>query len=150
MRPLIIGQAPGPNTNPLEPLSGRCGERLAELCGLGPRAFLDRFERRNLIDRFPGSAGKGDRFPLPAARRAALITSRSFAGRDVVLLGDGVARAFELWQVVPRLHWLHDEMWGASRLAVAPHPSGVSRWWNDQANAEKARRFWSRLAAGIR
>jgi uracil-DNA glycosylase len=60
-RPIIVGQAPGPNTDPLEPLSGRSGARLAELCGITHPEFLARFDRRNLLPKFPGrSGGKGD------------------------------------------------------------------------------------------
>ena len=74
VRPLLIGQAPGPRSDPAEPLAGRCGARLAGLCGIGQDEFLRRFERVNLIDRFPGKASKGDRFPLDEARwRAAML-----------------------------------------------------------------------------
>lgn len=44
-KPLLIGQAPGPRTDPAVPLSGRCGSRLAELCRLEVAEFMDRFEQ---------------------------------------------------------------------------------------------------------
>ena len=69
MRVLLIGQAPSRMSDPAEPLSGPCGGRLADLCGLSLPDFLARFDRVNLIDRFPGKAAKGDLFPVDRARR---------------------------------------------------------------------------------
>jgi uracil-DNA glycosylase len=145
MRPLVIGQAPGPNTDPALPLSGRCGDRLADLAGLTPDNFRLMFELTNLLPTFPGKAGKGDLFPIDEARVAALrmLVSGRLGARPVVLLGANVERAFALAPDVPVLRW-------RPRLAVlvatCPHPSGVSRWWNDPANERAARRFWRRLA----
>ena len=60
-RPLLIGQAPGPNTDPGVPLSGASGRRLAALCGLGLDEFLALFDRANLLPEFPGKLGKGEK-----------------------------------------------------------------------------------------
>ena len=49
MKPLIIGQAPAAGSNPREPLSGNSGRRLAALCGIPHEAFLDAFERVELL-----------------------------------------------------------------------------------------------------
>lgn len=148
MRPLVVGQAPGPNTDPEQPLSGRCGERLAFLCGVSRAEFLLRFERANLIHKFPGKAGKGDRFPPLAASRGLvdLLIFGSLSGRPVVMLGTNVARVFGFNpREVELFRW--NVMSGSGlRLALAPHPSGISRWWNEPANVELARRFWRRLA----
>ena len=40
--------------------------------------------------------------------------------------------------VVSFLEWTRV---GRARVAVISHPSGVSRWWNDQGNARRAREF---------
>lgn len=144
MRPLLIGQAPGPATDPGHPLSGRTGARLAGLFRFDEDEFLAAFDRVNLIGRFPGKAGKGDAFPLQIARRRALALSRRFEGRTVVLLGGSVSAAFRV-TAVPILRWRRGAL-GAARLAVAPHPSGISRWWNDPENVRAAARFFRRLA----
>lgn len=148
MKPLLVGQAPGPTSDPEEPLSGRCGDRLAELCGLEPAKFLARFRRVNLIDEFPGKAAKGDAFPLDLARRGAVdfLITGVFHTTRVVLLGDNVAKAFGFRPGhFPLLKFLPC---GATRhgIAFCPHPSGVNRWWNEPANELAARCFWRRLA----
>lgn len=144
-RPLIVGQAPGPNTDPARPLSGRCGRRLAELCGLGPDDFALLFERVNVISDFPGKAGKGDLFPLREAQEIAggMMMNGDLSDRPVVLLGDHVARAFFLPRALKPFVWIPGL---AFRIAICPHPSGVNRWWNEEANVRRARRFWRRLA----
>lgn len=148
MKPILIGQAPGPRSDPEHPLSGRCGERLADLCGLSLPQFLDAFERANLIKRFPGKSGKGDHFPINEARKEVveLLIFGRLAGRRVVLLGDHVATAFGFpAKQVERLRWNFVDGSGLS-IAFCPHPSGISHWWNDKANVAKARRFWRELA----
>jgi uracil-DNA glycosylase len=134
---IIIGQAPGPRGDG-EPLSGQAGRRLSALCGLTVDAYLAQFERVNLLTHFPGKAGKGDAFPLPAARKAAAALLPALEGRRVVLLGGKVAAAFGLQQA-PLLVW---RPLGGAMVAVAPHPSGINRWWNDPRNVRRARRFW--------
>lgn len=148
MKPLIVGQAPGPRSDPEEPLSGRCGARLADLCGITPEQFLARFRRVNLIDKHLGKVGKGDRFPMDQARKGAvdLLMTGAIARSPVVLLGANVARAFgfgpgsyPLLRLLPRPASPHG-------IALCPHPSGVNRWWNDHSNDLAARRFWTWLA----
>lgn len=145
-RPLLVGQAPGPRTDPREPLSGRCGARLAALCGMEPGEFMAAFERINLIDRHPGAAAKGDLFPAGPARRAAvkMLVGGKMSGRKVVMLGGNVSRAFCVDGCTP-LVWFWT---GAVHFAICPHPSGVNRWWNEPRNVRAARRFWRGLARG--
>lgn len=144
-RPLIIGQAPGrcrPG-DPGEPLAGRSGGRLASLCGLPLPEFLARFERDNLLTEFPGKAGKGDRFTSPReARRLAERFRPVVEGRRVVVLGFSTAAAFQ----ITHRALVFAPYWGGL-FAFSPHPSGVSLWWNDPANAARARAFWSALAS---
>jgi uracil-DNA glycosylase len=146
---LIVGQAPSRGRDGLEPLSGRSGRRLADLCGLTLEAFLARFDRVNLLAEWPGSAGaKGDAFPIDEARAAAESLAEVVAARDrIVLLGWNVARAFRFAGDVDG--WFD---WGrlsrdCGEVVVAPHPSGVNLWWNDPANVARARAFWRALAA---
>lgn len=144
MRPLLIGQAPSRGSDPALPLSGRSGGRLAALCGVDASDLRRRFDLLNLLDRWPGKDGKRDAFPVDAARRRAidlLLSGRMF-GRRVVMLGGAVALTFGIRRY-DYLRWSANE---TLTLAVAPHPSGVSRWWNDEANVEIARAFWHDLA----
>jgi uracil-DNA glycosylase len=138
---LIVGEAPG--RRPGQPLSGRCGDRLAALLQL-PRQLWDlsgEVSACNLLDRWPGPAGKGSAFPTGLARlRAHELACRLDAGTVVVLLGRRLARA-------ARVQAAYFE-WGSlgrARCVVVPHPSGVNRWWNDQANQDQAARFFARL-----
>jgi uracil-DNA glycosylase len=148
LRPLVIGQAPGPNTDPEQPLSGRCGARLADLCGLPQDDFLLLFDRENLVRRFPGKAGKGDHFPAHRARAGLvdLLLFGALSGRPVVMLGNNVARVFGFRPAEVELFRWNVMDGSGLRLALCPHPSGVSRWWNEEANQRAARRFWKALA----
>ena len=146
MRPLLIGQAPSRSRARLAPLSGQSGRRLARYCDVNLAGFLHMFERRNLLTDWPGKApGGGDLFPVLDGRRAADAMREAVSERVVVLLGAGVARAFRLHHL-PILTWskFHKDSLGA--VAVCPHPSGRSRWWNDPANREAAIAFWRELA----
>lgn len=144
------------------------GEAAADLAAaaLGPRtrsgARLDRllrgrgFDALNLLAR---SMGPADEWPAAAARERARELFRTvLAGREVVLLGRRVARAFA--GMHPALDALHpapyfssaypvvpDDRggWGACRAWIAPHPSGRSRWWNDPRNRDCAAAFFSRI-----
>jgi len=157
MRPLLIGQAPGPNTDPecpLFPVPARAtGGRLQELTGLTRGDYLRTFDRMNLLPYFPGSDAQGDRFPVPDAKFAARAIRPLLNGRTVVLVGRNVATAFgfkfefhewcEHWYARRRCSVQKDN--GTCRMAVTPHPSGRSRWYNDPDNVEQAERFWRDL-----
>ncbi len=156
VRPLLIGQAPGPNTNPDLPLfpvpSTSAGGRLAELTGLSRGEYVKRFERINLLPEFPGKTKKEDKFPAAQARFAAQIMRPFLAGRTVVLVGRGVANAFGLdpnikfhnWFVHPvkRRCPIAKDDWFA-RVVIIPHPSGRSRWYNEDGNRALAEAFWA-------
>lgn len=98
----------------------------------------------NLFEDWPGSAGKGSRFPLPEARgRAAALLLSVRAGfefdgsdvaaaRRVVLVGRRVASAFGL-ERRPFYEWLPLNEIADLPAVIVPHPSGVSRVWNDPA-----------------
>lgn len=134
-RPLLVGQAPSRDTDGGLPFSGRSGRRLAALAGF-PHADLGaRFELANVLDRWPGKAARGDRFPAREARAAA--ARLPLAGRRVVFVGAGVAAAFGARPPAP-LAWFDH---AGARCALLPHPSGVNRWWNDPAHAAAAAAF---------
>lgn len=141
---LVIGEAPSKYmdqrgfTKPLL-LASR---DLAELAGLRwPKEWEEVVEVRNVLDKFPGRqlSGKGDLFPIWEAQSEA--SKMSFEGYPrVVLLGRRVGSAFGLSG-----DWFCWTTFKGTSVAVAPHPSKVSHWWNSKENVEAARQFW-RLA----
>lgn len=149
-----MGQAPSRASGPVA-FDGRSGRRVAELCGAPELPF----RAVNLVERWPGPSrgGKGDAFPMDQARRGALRVARLIARERparVLLAGRRVAEAFG-WRGAPLLAWAEAEVLVGGRpvaevaAAVIPHPSGVSRWWNDPANEGAARAFLADLAEGL-
>lgn len=142
MRPLIIGEAPSKNEFPPTPIEGRIGRRLASYAGLSFEEFLTRFDRVNLLSVRQDTAEKGFTFDRVAALESwRIIARRIKPGQTVLLLGKRVADAvgcvndyFEPCRLV-----------GGITLYVVPHPSGVSRWWNDEKNKERMRGFMTEL-----
>ena len=136
---LLVGQAPSKLTEGLGAFRGRSGRFLAGMLGTTLEGFLASVEAVNLLDRWPGKAGKGDRFPAKLAGKKARLLP--VVGRTVVLAGLNVAKAFghvgrrflEVWRS------------GGATFALVPHPSGVNRWWNDPANKEAAAELLGRL-----
>jgi hypothetical protein len=106
---------------------------MADMFGVQSDEFIDVFDTANLINRFPGKQGKGDAFP---AKEAAICAARfDLSGRPlVVLMGKNVARAFG----EHRRGYLELFDLRSIPAVVAPHPSGINRWWNDAANCEQA------------
>lgn len=148
-RVLLVGEAPSRAIDH-QPSLGLLREDLAELAGVEhPIEWWLLFARANLLPRWPGRSpgGKGDRFPREEARRRARRLRGRF-GRfsRVVLLGRRVEGAFDL----RGSGWFAWRDAFKTRVAVAPHPSKVSRWWNDSNNVALARTFWRELAATAR
>ena len=143
MRPLLIGQAPGPRTDPDLPLFplpvSSAGGRLCKFLGMSTTQYLRTFDRVNLLREFPGRTGTDDKFPITKARIAAQALRPLLAGREVLLMGRGVAQAFDLeipfleWREVPVRRSLpgHEHI---ARFGVVPHPSGRNRWHNSPEN----------------
>lgn len=137
---ILIGQAPGRRGDPAEPLKSK---RLAKLCGISMKKYLETFERINLIKEWPGKQknGKGDAFPEKLAALNAAWLLPKLEARKVIFLGLNVARAF----ASPRedfFVWF--ELGGffqKTEAAIVPHPSGVNHFWNERANRLAAQRF---------
>lgn len=159
LRPLLIGQAPPPSFDPdthspLHPLPEKCsGGRLAEIMGLDARTYLRTFQRINLLRDFPGQRRRPggtrvDHWPKAEARQAAELIAPLLDGRQVILVGRNVARAFSL-EAAPWHEWSSYRVTyppdspALFSVAVVPHPSGLNRWYNDSANLETARAFWT-------
>lgn len=152
-RGLIIGQAPNAAACDGDAaLQGTSEQRLARLAGLSVAELWQRFDRRNLLDHFPGKLpkrqchrreagytlhqGTGDVFPLDRAREKATQMAVDLTDyRLVVLLGLRVAAAFRLPR--PRLLTLDEASLPCAALVI-PHTSGVSHFWNDEAKVRAA------------
>ncbi len=140
MKPLLIGEAPSKNQTDPHPLEGRIGRKLAECAGLSYDAYLDMFDRVNLLAVRQDTKEKGFEFDMKAARESALLMRQSGIMRDrsVVLLGNRVAEAFG----VRSIRFFHGHPHGqGGMLWVMPHPSGINRWWNDPDHHEAACSF---------
>lgn len=133
-RPLLVGEAPGP-TGGGPPLGGRAGRLLDRMAG---RAFVDACDRVNLLDAWPGHAGKASAFPAAEAREAAAALLAVDRHRVLLLAGKRVAGAFGL----RRPEFLCWYPLAGGRLAgVVAHPSGVNRWLNVPLHRELTGRF---------
>lgn len=143
MKPLLIGQAPGPNTDPAVPLvpwpGDSAGARLAALAGFDPQTFLETFDRINLLQTFPGRGKRDDKFPRRDARIAAAAIRPLLAHRHVILVGRNVAQAFGFEQFS-----YHEWFNYGFPVAVVPHPSGRNHWYRKPGHEEIARDFWTR------
>lgn len=152
MKPIMIGQAPGKTENgTLGPCSGVSFARMARVAGARDRdeelKFIQSFDRTNLLASFPGSEARGDTFPRRLAERAAERLRPSLHDRVVLMMGWNVAWAFDFMPQRGYLTWDYGfevaDTWRAA--AVVPHPSGLNRWWNEEANREAARKFFDVL-----
>ena len=151
MKPVLVGQAPGPNTDPelpLYPVPARsAGGRLQRMLGLSRAEYLRLFERTNLLYRYVGTTLNGDRVCRKEARVAAGALQPLLQSRVVVLVGRKVADAFDfheeffVWRRVGNRS-LHTEngWWGC-----IPHPSGRNRLYNDEETVRLLREFFDPL-----
>ena len=145
---IFVGQAPSCETDERPAFTGRCGRFLAEMLGLPQEEMLRRFLFINLLPRFPGKAKGGDAFPMDQARVYAEALASFFSRKNsVVLLGRNVAKAFNLGSL-DLLSWHHPVQTHGARTAMVPHPSGINRWYNDEANREKATWFLRSIEKG--
>ena len=161
MTPIVlVGLAPGPNTNPDLPLfpspSHMTGGRLLTLTGLSRRQYLTLFDRVNLLPYFPGKDKRDDKFPVRPAKLSAQVMKPFFGGRTVILVGRNVAESFGLtikfhewtqWRV--RRYTPFNRHLSVATLAIIPHPSGRNLWYNDPDNKAESARFWENFAERI-
>ena len=134
-KPYVIGEAPGRRNGGL-PLEG-ARRRIGALIGLTAEDMAEMFHWENLLDAWPGyGPNGGSKFPMSDARaRASYLFYEKHREHPFILLGKRVAAAFGVPTNQPWFVWRAD-------VAVCPHPSGLSRWWNDPENVESCREFW--------
>ena len=145
---VLVGQAPNRSSDPSDPLAWEtvAGARLAGALSL-TREEYEAVPRFNLLSEWPGLQGEGDAFPMADASLAARKLAPELDGRLVVALGWRVGKCLGWPQGSRRrvLAWLpvswYDRGVVRFKLAVVPHPSGRSRWWQDVDNVERASAF---------
>ena len=143
---VIVGEAPSKWMQESGSLNALLNSSLEDLCGLSLHEFAERFGRVNLLSNWPGRQGKkGDAFPMAiATERADIMAFKLEDIPKVVLLGRRVQTAFRLDGELDFFEWVSHPVMRS--VCIAPHPSRVSRWWNEQTNRQKAQAFWSKLA----
>lgn len=159
-RVLLIGEAPNRRMY-IEEEEGSDAlviPRLVEMSQVNSDEFDRLFSRANILAEWPGrsSEGVGDAFPFDQAYQQATRFKKAsiLRGFDaVVLLGRRVESCFFAvtsrtefftWRPLPEVEG--DSFgWSGIPVVVVPHPSGVSRWWNDDKNTSRAVEFWRTL-----
>lgn len=144
MKALIVGQAPA-RSGDGTPFSGPSGRRLCQLLEVPSLDELRQwFDLDNLIThQLPQrSDGRGDMFHVKRAEdRAKEIIQNSPSGRIIVACGRQVWAAFGCDLSIP---WFGRMVRANPRgepveLRLFPHPSGVSHFWNEPENVQRAR-----------
>lgn len=107
--------------------TGRSGRRMAELFGVDYGTFSTRVNWVNLFDN-PNA---------PASVIARTVEQTSRAQDAIILLGRRVAHEFML-DDKPALFQLSRNAGAGPVVLLLPHPSGLNRWWNDEANTQAA------------
>lgn len=106
------------------------GGRLCRLVlGMSTREYLHTFVRRDLLE------GK---WSVPKARAAAAVLWRETGTSPLVLLGAKVAAAFG-FAFMPMTCIEHGCSAGTRKVAILPHPSGLSQAWHAPGSYEQAR-----------
>jgi len=158
VKPLILGEAPGRGKDwvgGMFPLSGQVGVTLCRFAGLEAEALrekpgdsrhghyywtlLKRFDCQNVLDYWPGQNGRGSAFPIVEAEEALSEIEQDLMARPaVVLLG---RRLVDLFRLEPRAFFEWSK-WPNARhgtwVAAIPHPSGLTRNYNDPEQRQKA------------
>ncbi len=153
----LVGQAPGPKGDPRKPLVGAAGRKIAALLGMKWSEYLERTARANVFFRHQGKNGKGDAFPMIEARRRARRMRFAKATRAVVFFGKATAAAFGFARndfFEPLAVMIKDDgrIGPPGRVVfgfVAPHPSGINLWWNDEENRLIAAAEFSDLVSRV-
>lgn len=148
-RGLLIGEAPGPNTDALLPLfpypSNSTGGRLLKYAGVDPADWLGKLIRMNLCD---GTWSARRAMMGRAHALAYLFDEANFHEGEplrVLLLGCRVAREWSCYgQFGHETHFYDRDATGRPdfelRVAWIPYPSGKNLLYNSRRNQLRARR----------
>lgn len=145
-RGLLIGEAPGPNTNaklPLFPMpNNSAAGRLLRYADIEPVEYIGRLVRMNLCD--DEWSGRGAVAGVVRAISYLLDEANFFDGKPlrVLLLGRRVAEAWNCGPEPFGYQIRHYTGGGVPNVYVAwiPHPSGRCHLYNERKNQLRARR----------
>jgi len=141
-RGLLVGEAPGSNTDvtiPLFPEPGNSADRLLRYSGVSHADWLGKLVKINLCE----GSWSVRRAVVGRARALAYLLDREnyYGGQPlrVLLLGVRAARAWSCYGPFGYEEMVFDR--GTTlRAAWIPHPSGRNRLYNERANQLRARR----------
>lgn len=150
MKLLIVAQSPGTER---VPPPGRALEGSSSLRNLARYANLDDpedvYRRASVTNLIPWFVPDGA-WPTRLAYRKAhdlLVDSGEFT--HVITLGARARHAFRHWMAGTPTDWFTWHDYHGLGVAFSPHPSGLSREWNEAVNRLRGRRFWSTTLAGV-
>lgn len=128
MKPILVGESNPLSSDPADALvpypDGCAGHRLAvSIFGMSRKAYMDSFDRINLC--------MGDWSQFPARLTAAALKIKY---DRIVLLGSRVASAFGL-----NFEPFTFAQGSSIKMLILPHPSGLSRLWNNPNNIKLCR-----------
>jgi hypothetical protein len=144
----FYGQAPGKSVPPGWP-AFLGNKTIVQLAGIPENELRWLIKFENLLPEYPGHQlnGKGDHWPKELAERRADEALQDWKQGDaIVFAGRNVLSAFGLpsnwswfeWHgIAIGVHGPTDIVAGA----LFPHPSRVSRYWNDPVNCRRAEQF---------
>lgn len=136
---ILVGEAA---ENGAGVFADRNGRRLDDVFGVD---VGETFATVNLVDRWEGRTAHGHAFPKGLAQANAIALWRTVPmDARLLLLGRRVSTAFGLGNL-PYLRWFEVGDIPMHRVAVFPHPSRGNRWWSDEANVRRAKRFARRI-----
>ena len=140
-RPLVVGIAPAREDQPGPFVDTRSGDRLARLMGLdGSRELWRAVDATNLS---PTPMDNWQRITRSVWRRLAEHVQTQMSDRVVVACGSTVARALagdgEIPLIAGTASVIDVDEGKPALLVLIPHPSGLTRAWNDSAVTERCR-----------
>lgn len=144
-RILIVGEALAKSGNGL-PFSGRSGERLQRLFGVeGYQGLLSVARLTNLCSGYTFDQDKAAKFADLLLDQEHRLAASLSALLQLVMCGRKVAKAMD----ADHLDWFQTARYGEwVVLHLFPHPSGLSRFWNDSRDAQRAQDYLRALARG--
>lgn len=145
---LLIGEMPNKRGQTL--WETKSGTRILSLVPELRHPSYFRLYHVNLFDEYTPKTS----LSLDAWRKAARFVHREFCEEYTafVLLGENVRRAFKVPKSGPWLSWYTVKYRGTSKytslqnVLLLPHPSGLTRWWNDPENVRAAKLEFMRVA----
>ncbi|MBF0602659.1 MAG: hypothetical protein HQL07_03080 [Nitrospirae bacterium] len=150
-RVMIVGAAPGRDSDPTRPLvptqSGQgAAASLLRLMQIDPCSFEVIFDRHYIIPLHAGRSRNGDRFPKAMVLAGVARLIPLFRGRTVVLIGKKTASAFGISHLAP-CTWGQQILGSSSEdnrmttIAWVPNPCGINPWWNHPTNKQAGEAF---------